>query len=110
MPALRAKADIRIPPKSLRLPYPPQQAVGLKKALDIVPLSDLKDWPTRRLLARLKRLRWCYETPTAAADYTAAELAAVADKLLFKSDPRWKTAYGDVKSVLAAREHVKAKI
>jgi len=87
-----------------------KQAVGLKKALDIVPLSDLKDWPTRRLLARLKRLRWCYETPTAAADYTAAELAAVADKLLFKSDPRWKTAYGDVKSVLAAREHVKAKI
>jgi len=60
---------------------------------------------TGALLARLKRLRWCYENPDAANDLTEDEFHSAAHKILFKSDPRWKAAYGDVKAVLATREH-----
>ena len=83
---------------------------GINKALDEISLTELESWPTRRLLARLKRLRWCYEEVSAAEDYYPHELAAVEDKILFKSDPRWKQAYSDVKTVLSGREHISAKI
>ena len=83
---------------------------GIKKALDEVPLSELETWKTRKLLVRLKRLRWCYEEVAAAEDYYPHELAAVEDKILFKTDPRWKQAYREVKAILATREHITARI
>jgi len=87
-----------------------KKTIGINKALEIISISELETWPTRRCLARLKKLRWCYEAVNDANDYTAAELEAVKDKLLFKSDPRWQKAYADVKTVLASREHIDAKI
>ena len=83
---------------------------GIKRALDEIPLSELEAWSTGKLIARLKRLRCCYEDITAANDYDPEELSVVEDKILFKTDPRWKQAYNEVKTILATREHVKAKI
>ena len=78
-------------------------------ALDVIPASQLSDMSTGALLALLKRLRGCYESPDAANDLTEDERQTVAHKILFKSDPRWKLAYQDMKTILATREH-KAKI
>ena len=61
---------------------------------------------TRALLARLHRLRGLMETPEAASDYKAEELAAISHLIAFKSDPRWKTAWREIKTELATREHV----
>lgn len=82
-----------------------KKRAGIKKALDIVPSTELSTLSTGALLARLKRLRWCLESPESASDFTSKELESVQDKLLFKSDERWKQAYADVKSILATREH-----
>ncbi len=79
---------------------------GLKKAVDEIPISELETWSTRKLLGRLKHLRWCYEREEDASDYTREELEQLKDKLLFKSDPGWKKAYRDLKTILAHREHV----
>ena len=79
--------------------------IGIKKAVSDVPATVLQGMPTGALLARLKRLRWCIEDPEAVSDYTAEELASVAEKILFKSDPRWQEAYKDVKAILDTREH-----
>ena len=79
---------------------------GINKAIEEIQLSELEGWPTRRLLARLKRLRWCYENASEANDYTPNELASVEEKILFKTDPRWKKAYSDLKTILAKRENV----
>lgn len=83
---------------------------GINKALDEIPLSELESWPTRRLIARLTRLRWCYEEVSAASDYYPHELESVQDKILFKTDPRWKQAYSEVKTLLATREHISARL
>ena len=83
--------------------------VGLAKALDIIPVEDLQTWETRRLLARLKRLRWCYEEVAAADDYSASEIAEVQHKILFKTDPRWKQAYKELKAILGERENIQTK-
>ena len=79
---------------------------GLNKAVDVVPFSELEDLHTGTLLARLKQLRWCMEDPSHARDYTAEELQSVQDKIVFKSDPKWKAAYAEVKCVLDKREHL----
>ena len=79
---------------------------GVRRAVDIIARSELESLLTGALLARLKRLRWCMETPDAANDLTIEELKSVQDKILFKSDPRWKQAYGDLKSILDTREHL----
>ncbi len=84
-----------------------KKQIGIKKALDKIPLQELEDWSTYALLARLKRLRWCYEKPEDANDYTKEELDSVKEKLLFKSDPRWQQAYHDVKGLLDTREHTR---
>ena len=82
-----------------------KKRTGIKKALDIIPKSELSQLSTGALLARLKRLRWCLEKPEDASDLTPDELEGVQDKILFKSDERWKQAYADLKSVLNTREH-----
>jgi len=77
--------------------------------LDVVPLADLERMHTGTLIARLKRLHWCMEDEAAANDYTAEEIANVADKIVFKSDVKWKQAYKEVKQVLSEREHSSRK-
>lgn len=83
-----------------------KKKVGLAKALDVIPRDELQAWETRKLLSRLKRLRWCYESEADASGYNSSELAPVREKILFKSDPKWKLAYADVKSILGNRENV----
>lgn len=86
-----------------------KKKIGLAKAVEEMSRQELEDLSTKALLARLKRLRWCYEDMSAADDYLPSEIATVDHKILFKSDPRWKSAYGDVKSILDAREHIISK-
>lgn len=82
---------------------------GLKRALPVVARSELELSPTGALLARLKRLRWCEDGPEC-SDLLPHEIASVSGQILFKCDPRWQTAYSDVKEVLATRDHVERKI
>lgn len=82
-----------------------KKRTGIKKALDIIPASELSQLSTGALLARLKRLRWCLEKPEDASDLTKDEIESIKEKILFKSDERWKQAYVDLKSVLNSREH-----
>lgn len=84
-----------------------KKKIGIAKALDPIPRLELEELMTGALLARLQRLRWCYENIEAADDYTTAELSTVKDKILFKSDPNWKAAYRDLKEILASRKNVK---
>lgn len=81
---------------------------GLGRA--IVPLSrqELEALPSGALLARLKRLRWCEEDEEH-SDLSDEEVASALHLILFKSDPRWRSAYADLKDVLARREHVPNK-
>lgn len=78
---------------------------GLNRALAPLSGSDLESLPTKALLARLKRLRWCEENPQS-TDLTEDEIASAAGLILFKSDERWRQAVEDVKAILARREHV----
>lgn len=77
---------------------------GVKRALQIIPTSELEGLPTGALLARLKRLRWCLESPEL-TDLTLGELESVKYMILFKSEETWKQAYTDVKSILDVREN-----
>jgi hypothetical protein len=67
--------------------------------------DELDALPTGALLARLKRLRWCEESGDW-SDLSAAEIASAEGLILFKSDAAWRSAYADLKDVLAGREHL----
>lgn len=81
---------------------------GLARAVAPLSREALEALPTRALLARLKRLRWCEES-RASSDLSAEELAAAGDLILFKEDSAWSDAHSDLKAVLAGRGHVDAK-
>lgn len=78
---------------------------GLKRALPIVGLEDLKAQGTRQLLARLKRLRFCEDSPEL-SDLCETEIASAKSLILFKSQDEWKRAYHDIKTVLADRDNI----
>jgi hypothetical protein len=61
--------------------------------------------PTRALLARLERLRWCEESATT-SDLTDEEVASVRGLILFKSDEAWRVAYADIKDIFSRRDNV----
>lgn len=82
-----------------------KKGTGIKRALDVIPSSELSQLPTGALLARLKRLRRCFERFEDVDDLTSDELESVQDKILCKSDERWKAAYDDLKIILDGREH-----
>jgi len=81
---------------------------GLGRA--VVPLSpqELDAMPTGALLARLKRLQWCEEAKDQ-SDLSDEELATASHLIVFKSEPSWRSAFADLKSVLRNREHVTDK-
>lgn len=85
-----------------------KKAHGLQRALPPLAREQLESMPTGALLARLKRLRWCEDSPEI-SDLSEDERATAAHLILFKSDPAWQRAYVDRKQVLAGREHVAAK-
>jgi hypothetical protein len=70
--------------------------------------QDLEALPTGALLARMKRLRWCEESRQN-SDLSQDEVASVTHLILFKEDAAWRSAYDDLKAILAEREHVENK-
>jgi hypothetical protein len=78
---------------------------GLKRAVEPLPREQLEALPTGALLARLKRLRWCEESPDQ-CDLSEAEMESVSHLILFKSETAWRAAVADLKEVLATKEHV----
>lgn len=78
---------------------------GAARALDILLAPALENLPTRALLARLKRLRWCEESREH-CDLTDNEIATAEGKILFKDTQEWKSAYRDIKLLLQDREHI----
>lgn len=77
---------------------------GIGRAVPLLSVAALDAMPTRGLLARLERLRFCEQTAVH-SDLTAAEIAGCPG-ILFKASAEWRTAHADVKAVLARREHV----
>ena len=63
---------------------------------------ELEALPIKRLLARLRRLRECEESP-ALSDQTARSESGTIE---FKQTQEWIEAFQDVKQVLSGREHV----
>ena len=85
-----------------------KKKMGIERALEVVPVSELESLSTKALLARLKRLQWCEES-LGLSDMTAEETETVSHMILFKSDKRWQDAYREIKAILATREHVSKK-
>ncbi len=79
---------------------------GLKRAVPIVAQEELHAMPTKQLLGRLKRLRYC-EDSLEGSDLLEHEVESCTG-ILFKSTPEWKNAYDELKRVLATREHIPA--
>ena len=75
-----------------------------RKRVTVIALEELSSWPTKRLLGRLDALRRLHENQRS-SDFDQAEIEGT-DDILFKSDPRWKDAYADLKSLLDNREHI----
>jgi hypothetical protein len=78
---------------------------GPARAIAAISRSAAEALPTRALLARLERLRWCEESP-ATSDLTYEEVASAGSLILFKSDEAWRVAYADIKDILSRRENV----
>jgi hypothetical protein len=78
---------------------------GLRRAVAPLSREELEALPTKALIARLSRLRWCEDGPNR-SDMSEQEIASGSKLILFKSDPAWHTAYADLKDVLSSREHV----
>ncbi len=85
-----------------------KKKMGIARAVEPIPQAELTSMPTRALLARLKRLHWCEERRDL-SDLTDEEVYACESKILFKNSDLWKQAYGDLKTILASREHVRRK-
>ena len=77
---------------------------GLERALPRIGRGELEGLPTGALLARFKRLRWCEESRDR-SDMSDEELASASGMILFKEDDAWRSAYADLKEILAGREH-----
>ncbi len=75
-----------------------------RRTLPLVSQHELTSWPTKRLLGRLKALRKLEESP----EFSDAEEGEWDESkgLFFKSDPRWKDAYKELKSILDSRENI----
>jgi hypothetical protein len=81
-----------------------KKRTGIGRVVAQVASVDLRQMPTKALLARLARLRMCEES-LAASDLAPGEVERVTG-ILFKSSPEWSKAFSEVKEALAAREHL----
>jgi hypothetical protein len=81
-----------------------KRRTGVGRSVPVVAREDLRGMPTKALLARLARLRFC-EQSLDASDMTPEE-AQTANGILFKDSIEWKRAFDELKLVLAEREHV----
>lgn len=71
-----------------------------------MPLEELEQLHTGTLLKRLERLREL-QPDRMLCDWTEAEYDATEHLIAFKDTDIWKSAWADIKQVLADREHVK---
>ncbi len=69
--------------------------------------SDLEALPTKRLLARLKRLHQCEES-LALSDREISKYKS-SDFIEFKESPEWIAEYNSLKNILSQREHIPSK-
>ncbi len=76
----------------------------MRPGVPILDAAVLSTRPTKALLARLRCLLRCEESPFATDAYPD-ELAR-AEGILFKDTPEWQNAYAELKQLLATREHV----
>jgi len=81
-----------------------KRKTGVGRLVQPVALDGLRRMPTKALLARLARLRFC-EQSLDTSD-TAPEEAQAVDGILFKDTAEWGRAFDELKMVLAEREHV----
>jgi hypothetical protein len=77
---------------------------GIHRAVPIIAPSEIKKLPTKVLLARLARLRFCEESH-ASSDLTEDEVRSV-NGILFKETAEWSAAVAQLKEELSRREHV----
>ena len=79
---------------------------GLKTGMPME-IEELARLHTGSLLSRLQKLR-SLDEDFARGDWSAEEKRAAegAGLILFKDSELWRTAYADVKTVLASREHL----
>ena len=80
--------------------------LGSLRTVDPVTLQELEQMHTGTLLKRLENLRALHPDPIL-CDWSEAELAVTAHLIAFKNTDIWKSAWDDIKLVLAGREHVK---
>jgi len=73
-----------------------------RKRIFPMAMAELEALPTKRLLARLRRLHECEES-LALSD---RDLPDTSGAIEFKQSPEWVTAYQNVKQILSRREHV----
>lgn len=80
---------------------------GLERQVPILPEAELSVLGTKQLLGRLKRLRFCEESPED-SDLSEDEINS-GTGILFKNTSEWKEACEAVKRILATREHIKRR-
>jgi hypothetical protein len=78
---------------------------GIARAVDVLTIEELENLPTRALLARLKRLRFCEEAAES-SDVSCTEIASVDRKIIFKNTLIWREAYDQLKRILDLRENI----
>ena len=76
------------------------------RKVEEISAEQLSSWPTKRLLGRLKALQKLEER-FEASDLEVDELKGV-EGIVFKSDPRWSSAYKELKSILDSRENLRS--
>ena len=84
-----------------------KKRTGLAREVAILPEEELRKMPTRQLLGRLQRLRFC-EQSRHGSDLLEHE-AHSSVGILFKDTAEWKAASEMVRRLLADREHVRRK-
>ncbi len=69
--------------------------------------SDLEALPTKRLLARIKRLHKCEES-LVLSDREISKYKS-SGYIEFKESPEWIAEYNNLKNILSQREHIPSK-
>lgn len=80
--------------------------LNLIRTVEPVSLQELEQMHTGTLLKRIERLRGLHQSPDL-CDWSDAEIVASSHLIAFKNTEIWKSAWADIKNVLAGREHLK---
>ena len=77
----------------------------MKRRLILILAEEaLQKMPTKQLVGRLQTLHRCEES-AALSDLTAEEILTK-EGIVFKKSAEWREAHGQLKAVLATREHI----